>query len=261
MTATRYVVGTSGYSFADWVGAFYPPGTRKGDMFGLYAAQFETVELNFSFYRMPAVGTIARMAAKSPPGFTFWVKANRSITHEGDRSGIEAFVDALEPMRSTDCLAGVLLQFPQSFHRTGENRRYLAAALADFQDRLAEPLAVEFRHASWDHPNTYEGLRQRQAAVVVPDAPPVRSLFRPAPTVTSPVGYVRLHSRDATKWYAGAAARYDYLYSEDELREILADWQGPAASAQTVYAFFNNGQRGQAAENARALRRLLGQIG
>lgn len=260
MAGPRYAVGTSGYSFADWAGTFYPPGTRRGDMLEIYAGRFETVELNFSFYRMPTAEALARMAARTPEGFTFWVKANRQITHEGDPSVTAAFVDALAPLQSAGRLAGVLLQFPQSFHRTAASRQHLADALAAFQNRLAEPLAVEFRHASWDHPRTCDGLRTRNVSVVVPDAPAIPALFRPEPIVTGPVGYLRLHSRDARKWYAGAAERYDYDYREDELRDILSHWQGPAAAAETTYTFFNNCHRGQAAANAQAFRRILGQI-
>jgi len=253
----RYIVGTSGYSFNDWVGTFYPPGTKAGDMFGLYAEHFQTVEVNYTFYRMPSVGTMDSLARRSPPGFTFWVKANQQITHEADRSPVKAFIEGLSPLTQADKLAGVLLQFPQSFHRTVDNRKFLAAAIAGF---AAVPLAAEFRHYSWDHPSTFEGLRDRNVAMVVPDAPDIRGLFRPAPTVTGRTGYLRLHSRDADKWYAGAAERYDYSYSDGELRQIISDWSSLQEQVDKVYAFFNNCHRGQAAQNAEAFRRIVGQI-
>ncbi len=253
----KYVVGTSGYSFADWIGAFYPPGTRSKDMFDLYAARFQAVELNFTFYNARPRATLARMGAKAPEGFQFWVKVNRELTHKGNLAAGAEFIDQVAPMQEAGRLAGLLLQFPQSFHRTAEARRYLAAAL----DALAAlPLAVEFRHRSWDHPATTEALAARNVTLVVPDVPALEGLYRPAPTATSPIAYVRLHSRNAGAWYGGGAARYDYSYSEEELAQIIKNWADVEASVQRVYAFFNNCHRAQAALNAEAFRRILGQI-
>lgn len=247
-------VGTSGYSFADWVGPFYPPGTPKQAMFEHYARHFRTVEVNYTYYRMPAAGTLAGLDRRSPPGFDFWIKANRQLTHEGKLEPAEAFLDALDPLRDAGKLAGVLVQLPQSFHRTVANRRYLASLL----EALASvPLAVEFRHFSWDHRLTYTGLADRGVTLVVPDVPEIASLHRPSARLTGPVGYLRLHSRNADLWYAGAAERYDYSYSPQELTELLEEWSTREDQAKRVYVFFNNCHRGQAAENAQAFERIL----
>ena len=257
-TKHKYIVGTSGYSFRDWVGTFYPAKTQPRDMLANYVRSFETVEINFSFYRIPTARTMAGIARKTPPGYRFWVKANQATTHEGDRSVLGAFREGLAPMIEASKLAGVLLQFPQRFHRTVANRTFLARVLADLHDL---PLAVEFRHGSWEHPSVLAGLRERQVTLVVPDVPNVRGLFRVGPTATSTTGYLRLHSRNADKWYApGGADRYDYDYSHEELTEILDAWEGLDEPMDEVYAFFNNCHRGQAARNAEALRRVLGQI-
>lgn len=253
----QYVVGTSGYSFADWVGTFYPPGTRQGDMLRFYVQHFQTVELNFTFYRMPSASTLERMARVAPPGFDFWVKANQQLTHRRDRSGCAEFLDNLQPLRAAGKLAGVLLQFPQSFHRTVANRKYLASALAEME---SAPLAVEFRHRTWGHPSTLEGLRDRNVTLAVPDAPDLPDLYHSPPAATTRTGYFRLHSRDASKWYAGAAERYDYSYSEPELNAVAGNWAELADQVDRVYAFFNNCHRGQAAENAEAFRRIVGQL-
>ena len=253
----RYIVGTSGYSFEDWVGAFYPPGTRRSEMFGYYAERFEAVELNFTYYRMPAADTLERIARRSPPGFVFWVKANRRTTHEADRSAASEFIDNLAPLRETNKLAGVLLQFPQSFHRTTEARMYLAATVEDF---AAVPLAVEFRHRSWENPATFAALRERGVTLVIPDVPALEGLFRPSIAATTSRGYHRLHSRDASKWYAGGAERYDYSYNEAELRAFAEAWEDLAGTLEEVYVFFNNCHHGQAAENAQAFRRIVNQV-
>jgi len=254
---TKYIVGTSGYSFGDWVGPFYPPGTKSGEMLGLYAERFAAVELNFTFYRMPTARTIASMDRRTPAGFAFWVKANQIITHEHERAPIREFVDGLAPLREGGKLAGVLLQFPQSFHRTVANRKFLSDVLGDFAPL---PTAVEFRHCSWEHPATLEGLRQRDASLVVPDVPNLQSLYHGPAAATNRTGYLRLHSRNADLWYAGAVERYDYSYSDADLRSFLDEWSNVAEDTDRVYAFFNNCHRGQAAQNAESFRRILGQI-
>lgn len=253
----KFVVGTSGWSFDDWVGPFYPPGTDKRRMLEHYVRRFETVEVNYTYYRLPTARTMESLAARSPEHFDFWVKANQETTHKGNREVAAPFMDALAPLRDAGKLAGVLLQFPQSFHRTAANRKYLAAALGDLADL---PLAVEFRHASWRHPSVLESLQARDATLVVPDAPDIRSLFHHPPAASSRTGYLRLHSRNADKWYGGGAERYDYDYSRDELTELLDRWQPLADQVDRVYTFFNNCHRGQAAANAEEFRRILGQI-
>lgn len=226
-------------------------------MLAHYVRHFETVELNFSYYRMPDARTLDAIAAKTPDGFTFWVKANQETTHMLNRDVAPVFLEALEPMTAAGKLAGVLMQFPQSFHRTVDARKYLSATLEDF---ASVPLAVEFRHRSWDCPEVLAGLRERNVTVVIPDVPAIEALYGPAPAVTTRTGYLRLHSRDASKWYAGAQARYDYNYTEADIREFLDGWSPLAGRTDRVYTFFNNCHRGQAAENALAMRRILQQI-
>ncbi len=257
-TRHKYIIGTSGYSFRDWVGTFYAAGTQPKDMLANYIRNFETVEINFSFYRVPTARTMAGMVNKTPPGSRFWVKANQGTTHEGDRSVIPAFRDGIAPMVEAGKLAGVLLQFPQRFHRTVANRRYLAQVVADLRDL---PLAVEFRHGSWEHPAVVAGLRERNVTLVVPDVPDLPGLFHVGAAATTRTGYLRLHSRNAGKWYAkDGTDRYDYGYSHEELTDILEAWEGLDEPMDEVYAFFNNCHHGQAAQNAEALRRILGQI-
>jgi len=244
----KFLVGTSGYSFRDWVGTFYPPGTRAKDMFAFYIRHFRTVEINSTFYRMPSAATLDAMARPTPSDFGFWVKAHQSITHERDLGVVKEFREALGPLQARGQLAGVLLQYPQSWHRTVANRRTLQGALDAF---ASVPAAVEFRHGSWDHPATFDGLRQRGVTLVVPDVPDIGSLFRPKAALTSRTGYLRLHSRQGASWYAGGAERYDYDYSDEELRGLCDTWSILADKADRIFVFFNNCRHGQAAKNAR----------
>ena len=253
----KYIVGTSGYSFTDWIETFYLPGTRPKDMFALYCRHFDAVELNFTFYRLEAASTLEKLSQNSPDDFQFWVKANRKITHEPDRRASSQFLENLKPISSSGKLSGVLLQFPQSFRRTVANREYLASVI---EDLASVPLAVEFRHRSWDHPSTITGLAERNVTLVIPDCPEIEDLYRPGATATTSTGYLRLHSREAGKWYAGMAKRYDYNYSDAELKSIVQSWSQLGRQTQQVFAFFNNCHRGQAARNAEAFRRILGQL-
>lgn len=256
--ADKFIVGTSGYSFPDWAGAFYPPGIRTAEMFDYYVQHFGVVELNFTFYAMPFPRTLESLARRSGENFLFWLKANQEITHKRNLSVCREFLDNLGPLREADKLAGVLLQFPQSFHRSVENRKFLGEAIEAMR---GVPLAVEFRHGSWDQPATLEGLGERDVTLVIPDEPDLPNLYRPRPTATTRTAYLRLHSRDASKWYEGRADRYDYNYSEEELRAVLAEWSNLEKPVDRVYTFFNNCHRGQAAQNAEAFRRILGQVG
>jgi len=258
MSARQFLVGTSGFSFADWVGPFYPPGTGDKQMFDLYARHFRTVELNYTYYAMPSIAGLESLARRSPEGFEFWVKANRELTHKGNLEPARPFVEAMHPLAERGKLAGILIQLPGTFRRTADNRQYLARLL----DALTgPPLAVEFRHASWEDPAAEASLRERQAALVVPDVPPLGELYHHAPAITGPVGYTRLHSRNADKWYKGEKDRYDYLYTPEELRDVLGQWRSITSAGQKVYAFFNNCHGGQAAQNADAFQRLLEQEG
>lgn len=246
--SSKFRIGTSGYSFGDWVGTFYPPGTKSRDMFGLYVREFRTVEVNYTFYRMPSARTLEAMVRQTPPEFTFWVKANQDFTHKHDLKSAKEFLEALSPMQARGQLAGVLLQYPQSFHRTVANRRAIQSALTAFE---SVPAAVEFRHSSWDHLATFEGLRERGVTLVVPDVPYIGPLFRPQAALTSRTGYLRLHSRIGASWYAGEADRYDYSYGDDELKSLAGTWNLLADQTDRIFVFFNNCRHGQAAKNAR----------
>lgn len=254
MVASKYIVGTSGFSFPDWVGPFYPPGTKADGMFDIYIRHFDMVELNFTFYSMPGEATFRNLLDRSPKGFEFWVKVNRQITHKRDLTVAEPFYGAARTIQDAGKLGGLVLQFPQSFKRTEPNRRFLAAAFDAFPDM---PLAVEFRDSSWDTPATVEGLRNKSISLIVPDAPPIAGLFHPPPVATSRTGYLRLHSRDASKWYQGLAQRYDYSYSTAELQAIRRQWSPIEPTVDRIYVMFNNCHRGQAAQDAAAFKSML----
>jgi uncharacterized protein YecE (DUF72 family) len=260
--AGRILVGTSGYSYAEWAQAgFYPPGTKAAHMLPLYARQFAATELNFTWYQMPKAPAIERMARLAPPAFRFTAKLTRTLTHEVDpgqwRGQAALFREGIAPLAQSGQLLALLLQFPPGFIRDAAGRRYLAALLDALQGL---PLAVEFRHASWAADRVFAELERRRATLVAVDAPELPGLFPKLDVVTSPdLFYIRFHGRNARGWRSGNMQKqFDYDYRDDELREWTEDRiPRMAARAARGVAFFNNHVRAQAPRNAAQLIRLL----
>jgi uncharacterized protein YecE (DUF72 family) len=254
----RILVGTSGYSYDDWVGPVYPPGTPRRDFLARYARSFPVVELNFSFYSQPAPRTLERMVENTPAGFLFALKAHRSITHEIGESwekDVESFRSGISPLVEAGRLGAVLLQFPYSFGYTPESRTRLAALC----DRLQGlPLAVEFRKSDWLREQVYEGLRARGAALVGVDEPALPKLLPPTTEVTADFSYIRFHGRNAKNWWTGDnASRYDYLYAREELTGWVDRVRAVFNRVHLLLIFFNNHWRGQAAQNASEMAGIL----
>src|SRR5689334_14212259 len=109
-------IGTSGYSYPDWVGGFYPAGTRPGKMLAYYSRVFPLVELNFTFYRPPTADMLARLAAQTPAGFRFLVKIPRTLSHEQSPRDLPGFRLAVAELERRGQLSGLLCQFPQATH-------------------------------------------------------------------------------------------------------------------------------------------------
>jgi uncharacterized protein YecE (DUF72 family) len=258
----RILVGTSGYSYDDWIGPFYPPGTTRGDFLSLYAREFPVVELNFSYYQQPSPRMLERMVAGTPPGFTFALKAHRSMTHEIAESwekDIDTFRGGIKPLVDAGRLTAVLLQFPHSFKYTPESRSRLAALCARLEGL---PLAVEFRTSEWLKDQVLDGLAQRGVSIVSVDEPDLPRLLPPSTRTTGGLGYVRFHGRNKAQWWTGDnASRYNYLYNKDELGEWVQRVKQILEGVPLLLLFFNNHWRGNAAQNARVMRQLLEEQG
>jgi uncharacterized protein YecE (DUF72 family) len=251
-------IGTSGFSYDDWKGYFYPEGIRKEEMLAHYAQSFNAVEVNSSFYAIPSARTFASMAARTPDDFEFAVKANKELTHseQVDPSLSERFVSALEPLRESGKLGCVLAQYPWSFRKSDANAdriRQLAEAFGEI------PVVVEFRNVGWVGEDTFAMLRECGLGFCCVDEPRLKGLMPRIALATSPAGYVRFHGRNAAKWWKHDEAweRYDYLYSPEELAEWVPRVRQLASSAEKVYLFFNNHYQGKAAANARMFAAML----
>ena len=281
---------------------WYPPGVPAGERLAYYANHFDTVEVDSTYYRLPAEPMVARWAERTPEGFVMPIKAFGLMTRHPvklealppdlrdeaptdergrvDRPSREfrgevfrRFLEALEPLRSAGKLGGILFQFPSYVVYKERSLDYLQWA----REQLGkDEMLVEFRHVSWfddEHrADTLRFLEELGAANVIVDAPRIEGAKNVIPTVlalTNPTAYVRFHGRNASTWNkrgGSAAERFDYLYSDDELREWVGPLRELAEEAEQAYAFFNNnatspdgrgGRMAQAAANAKALQRLL----
>jgi uncharacterized protein YecE (DUF72 family) len=254
----RVLIGTSGYSYEDWVGPFYPEGLNRREYLSFYAAEFPVVELNFSYYTQPEASTLERMIEKTPESFRFAIKAHQSLTHnigEDLPRAIRRYRQGIQPLIESGRLAAVLLQFPYSFHYTPASRRHLQRLCQSFAEL---PKAVEFRGNEWLRDSVYRGLSDVRAAFVNVDEPRLPELPGPTEVVSSELAYLRFHGRNAANWWKGDnVSRYDYLYAAEELSEWLPMIERMLARAGMLLVIFNNHSRGQAIQNARELQGLL----
>ena len=191
----RVLVGTSGFSYKEWKGSFYPEELKGADMLRFYAERFPTVEINNTFYRMPKKDLLARWAEEVPPDFVFVLKASRRITHE-KRLAADA-ADAVSYLYETATVLGPRLG--PVFFQTPPYLRKDAARLRDFLALLpaGHPVAFEFRHETWFDDEVYAALRGRNAALVSADTN--ESGEEGAPVVpTADWGYLRLRRAEYT---------------------------------------------------------------
>lgn len=232
-------VGCSGWSYRDWRDGFYPPRTPASRWLEHYASVFDTVEVNATFYRLPAKSTVSGWSGQVPDGFLFAVKGSRYLTHmrrlRDMKTGLGRFWERLEPMLEAGKLGPVLWQLPERFERDDET---LAAALASLP---AAEHCFEFRHPSWFAADVYAMLEEHGASLAIGhDAR--RRLPHVAPL--GPLAYLRLHYGERGR---------DGNYSDRELdawRRRIAAWR----SHRRVFAYLNNDWRGFAPRNARTLR-------
>ena len=253
------LIGTSGYSYDDWVGPVYPPDLPKNDWLAFYAREFRTCEINYTYYRLPSARTLAAMSAKTPADFIFTVKASQELTHgrEDPAEAFAAFRAGVAPLVEEGKLGCILAQFPFSFHATPENRDYLRA----FRERMeALPTVIEFRNRAWLSDETFDLLHELELGYCCVDEPRLSGLLPPIAVATAPIAYVRFHGRNARKWWRheNAYERYDYTYKEEELREWMPKIEHLNQESQTTFVFANNHWQGQAVGTARQLKLLLG---
>jgi uncharacterized protein YecE (DUF72 family) len=251
-------LGTSGFSYDDWVGNFYPAGMPKREWLTYYAREFNTCEVNSSFYALPKPSTLKAMAEKTGEGFLFCFKANQEMTHQREDNApvFKAFCQVLEPIIADRKLGCILAQFPYSFGLNRHNWDYLGL----FRERLGGlPVVVEFRNARWLKREVFDWLRSLDLGFCCVDEPQLPNLLPPLAEMTSKLGYIRFHGRNSAKWWQHEQAyeRYDYSYDPSELGEWLPKIRKLDSVAEKTFVFANNHWRGQAVSTIRQLRVML----
>lgn len=255
-------LGTGGYSNDDWLGGLYPQGTKSPDFLKIYAQHFNGVELNSSFYATPGIKAFQGMVDKSQARLRFAVKVHQSVTHKRDADAevFKQLFESVAPLRDVGMLGPFLLQFPYSFHRTPDNRRYLKSVVDHF---VEERVVIEFRHWSWDNDAVRKACKALGVTFVSVDYPPLKGLPRSGLHVTSDLAYFRLHGRNTEKWWDGkdASERHDYRYTPDELRPFVNQIKVREDDLDQVYIMMQNTTKGHAIHNLRMLKTLFEEQG
>lgn len=259
-------VGTSGFSFPDWIGTVYPHDIKKNEMFDYYVKnwRFNALEVNFTYYTFPSQRTTYSLLKRAPSeNFLFVFKAPQEITHKFWREDnledlkilAKDFSNALIPVKKEGKLGGILLQFPYSFKRSIKNIKYLESIKAAFEDQ--NDLFIEFRNYSWAKFETFDFLKKLLLSYVVVDEPKLKGLFPYIPKASTENSYFRFHGRNP-KWFeAKGSERYDYLYNKEELKKFIGDVKKLSKKTRKTYAFFNNCHNGSAVKNALEFLELL----
>ena len=256
-----FYCGTCGFSYEDWLNVFYPQGLPHREWLSYYAREFNSLELNSTYYALPRPSVISSMAGKTGEGFMFAVKANQEMTHtrQQDADIFKAFINVLQPLVETRKLGCVLAQFPYSFGFSLENREYLKK-FHGWMEGL--PMVIEFRNSAWLNRRTLNWLSSNNIGFCCVDEPRLPKLLPPVAEVTSDIGYVRFHGRNAQKWWHHDQAweRYDYTYSGHELEEWIPKISLIGKKAKDTFIFANNHWRGQAVNTIRQVRSMLDQL-
>ncbi len=244
------LIGTSGFSFNDWVGTVYPSGLKKQQMLQYYESclGFKTLEINYTYYSMPTARTMVSFRDRTSPEFSFTVKAHKSMTHERPsdvKQIFQVFKTGLAPLNGR--VKTVLFQFPYSFVPNRENIEYLRIVQGAFEKYGS---VVEFRNVQWSYEQYLDLLKSVGLGYCVVDEPKLKGLLPFSPHLTSDTGYFRFHGRNTSWFNAPMEVRYNYSYSEEELRQFVQPIKEVAEKAKATYVFFNNCHDGQAAKNA-----------
>jgi len=253
----KVYIGPAGWNYKDWEGIVYPfQKEKKFDQLAYLARFFNVIEINSSFYRPPTAQTAIKWINRVQvnPEFKFTYKLWQVYTHDRDDfpgNEEERMVKSgLDVLKTRDRLGAVLIQFPWSFKNTPANQQWLERIIDSFQKY--NPV-VEIRHSSWDEDRFYSFLNDSCAAFANIDQPVIGDSIGLTSFASEQIGYLRLHGRNFENWFskdATVASRYDYLYSEDELKDIKEAITKIIEDSPKTYIIFNNHYRGQAVVNA-----------
>jgi len=251
--------GTCGYDYVDWQGSFYPEGLQRDQFWAFYSRRFDTVEINSTAYMMPDTHKLMSMCDQAGGDMDFSLKAHeaflRDIGSNEWQRAVDEYAESVFPLVESGRLSSVLLRVPGDFEYTPENRRHIDMLIR----RIGPlPLTVEFQNRLWLNRRVFEELRKRAVGFCCVDAPRAGGAGPCVDIVTSDVAYVRFYGRNENGWWGSdTAARFDYDYSERELKGWADRIRAMGTEAKKIRVYFNNHHRGQAAGNALMMKRIL----
>lgn len=239
----RIRIGCSGWNYRHWRGPFYPAGLPQRDWFAHYAAHFDTVEINNSFYRLPRTETFAKWRDQARPGFCYAVKANRYLTQAKKlKECEEPLARMMAPFRALEPRLGpILYQLPPRFRINLERLESFLALLPPDVTSV-----FEFRDTSWYTPETLALLDRHGASFCVHDMAGSAT----ERIAAGPVAYLRFH---------GAGGKYWGRYPDEALLSWAGWMAGQARAGRPVWAYFNNDIGGAAIEDAQTLKAMVAQ--
>lgn len=243
MAKAKLHIGTSGWSYKHWKDLFYPPRLKTADWFDYYATQFDSSEINMSFYNLPKKTTVEKWAAKAPKGFMFCPKLSRYITHmkklHDAHQPLERFFDVFEPLKKK--MGPVLIQLPSMVKFRDE----IAEKFFETLTRYPHEFVLEIRHDSWLKQESLTLLSKYNIGLVLSQS---NGIFPYSETITATNIYLRFH---------GPKELYASRYSDAMLLSYAKKITGWMKGRHTIWAYFNNDIHGYAFEDARRLKALL----
>ena len=260
--SSRVFVGPAGWSYADWDGIVYPKGLGS-ERLNHVAKLFSLIEINSSFYHSPRPDVTAGWVARVDelPSFRFTAKLVKVFTHDSEKTWTlkarDDFRDGLEPLREAGRLAALLVQFPWFFEASDAHLHRLSRIRKAFSEHR---LVLEVRHRSWLESAWLEQISSLGYSFCSVDQPQAKTSIPLLDVVTGPLGYLRVHGRNAEAWFRRSAPvheKYDYLYRDEELDELLQVAQQLQSRTEELYVVANNHYVGQGPANAIQIQRSL----
>ena len=245
----KIYLGTSGWSYKDWVGPFYL--SEEESKLAYYSKIFDTAEIDSTFYAYPTKGTVYGWLKYTRPEFVYSAKLPRLITHkkkmdvkQGVEEDLNKFCELMKPLLLEGKLACLLIQSPPGLkYDLNRLEGFLAVLPKEFK------FAVEFRDVSWLREETFNLLEKYNVAYTIVDEP----LLPPEAHITADIAYFRWHGRGERPWY-------NYRYKEEELKPWISKIKEAAEQTKAVYGYFNNHFHGYAVENCLQILEMLGVI-
>jgi uncharacterized protein YecE (DUF72 family) len=258
---SEFHIGCQGWNYEDWttkaggISVFYPRGTRSNEMLGLYAQIFDTIEVDSTFYAIPASSVVESWYKKTPADFTFSMKMPQQITHEYNLREpafpmMEEFCERALLLKEK--LGAVLIQLPPNFEASKENAKGLREFLAELPKKIR--FAIEFRNREWLVDWTFEELEKKSVALCLVEGHwiPRERMFEAIGKLTADFAYVRfMGERDLTS--------FDKVQRPQDANLQMWETEIKRIKAANVFAYFSNFYEGFAPVSVNKLKNLLGQ--